>query len=176
MHPGFTQQKKLAAVIPTLSDLIDSAERKSLMMGRKMLYNIEIKSVEGKDIIEHPAPDEFVELVVNLIQQKNISNRTTIQSFDIRPLQVLHKKYPHIQTAYLVFGKDCGDAQKQIQLLGFTPTIYSPEYKYVTKETVDYCQAHQMKIIPWTVNTKKEIDALIALGVDGLISDYPNFF
>jgi glycerophosphoryl diester phosphodiesterase len=176
MHPGFTQQKKLAAVIPTLSDLIDSAERKSLMMGRKMLYNIEIKSVEGKDIIEHPAPDEFVELVVNLIQQKNISNRTTIQSFDIRPLKVLHQKYPTIQTAYLVFGKECGDAQKQIQLLGFTPTIYSPEYKYVTKETVDYCHAHQMKIIPWTVNTKKEIDALIALGVDGLISDYPNFF
>jgi glycerophosphoryl diester phosphodiesterase len=88
----------------------------------------------------------------------------------------LHKKYPHIQTAYLVFGKDCGDAQKQIQRLGFTPAIYSPEYKYVTKETVDYCHAHQMKIIPWTVNTKKEIDALIALGVDGLISDYPNFF
>jgi glycerophosphoryl diester phosphodiesterase len=33
-----------------------------------------------------------------------------------------------------------------------------------------------MKIIPWTVNTKKDIDALIALGVDGLITDYPNLF
>jgi glycerophosphoryl diester phosphodiesterase len=33
-----------------------------------------------------------------------------------------------------------------------------------------------MKIIPWTVNTKKEIDILISLGVDGLISDYPNLF
>ena len=176
LHPGFTQQKKLAVVIPTLSNLVDSVELKGSMMGRKMMYNIEIKSVEGKDIVEHPAPDEFVDLVVNVIKQKNIADRTTIQSFDIRPLKVLHQKYPTIQTAYLVFGKECGDAQKQIQLLGFTPTIYSPEYKYVTKETVDYCHAHQMKIIPWTVNTKKEIDALIALGVDGLISDYPNFF
>jgi len=173
-HPGFTNQKKLAAAIPTLASLIDSVELKSKNIGRKMLYNIEIKSVDGKDGIEHPVPDEFVELVVNLIKQKRVVERTSIQSFDLRPLKVLHQKYPNIQTAYLVYGAGCSDAQKQIELLGFTPTIYSPEYKYVTKETVDYCHAHNMKIIPWTVNTKKEIDALIAIGVDGIITDYPN--
>ena len=175
-HPGFPQQKKLSVAIPTLSDLIDSVEIKGVQIGRKMLYNIEIKSVEGKDIMEHPAPDEFVDLVVNLIKQKNIINRTTIQSFDIRPLKVLHQKYPRIQLAYLVEGNNTGDVKMKLDLLGFTPTIYSPEYKYVTKETVDYCHAHKMKIIPWTVNTKKDIDVLIELGVDGLITDYPNLF
>ncbi len=175
-HPGFPQQKKLSVAIPTLSDLIDSVEIKGVQIGRKMLYNIEIKSVEGKDIMEHPAPDEFVDLVVNLIKQKNIINRITIQSFDIRPLKVLHQKYPRIQLAYLVEGKNTGDVKMKLDLLGFTPTIYSPEYKYVTKETVDYCHAHKMKIIHWTVNTKKDIDALIELGVDGLITDYPNLF
>jgi len=174
LHPGFVQQKKLAVAIPTLSDLIDSVELKGARIGRKMFYNIEIKSVDGKDIVEHPAPDEFVDLVVNLIKQKNTVERTSIQSFDLRPLKVLHQKYPNIQTAYLVFGKECSVAKKQIQLLVFTPTIYRPEFKYVTKETVDYSHAHQMKIIPWTVNTKIEIDALIALGVDGIITDYPN--
>ena len=173
-HPGFTSQKKLAAFIPTLASLIDSVELKAASTGRKMNYNIEIKSVDGKDGMEHPAPDEFVDLVVNLIKQKRVVERTSIQSFDLRPLKVLHQKYPEIATAYLVYGAGCSDAQKQIELLGFTPTIYSPEYKYVTKETVDYCHAHNMKIIPWTVNTKKEIDALIAIGVDGLITDYPN--
>ena len=173
-YPVFPQQKKLAVCIPTLSDLIDSVENKSKSIGRKMNYNIEIKSVDGKDIIEHPVPDEFVDLVVNLIKQKNIVERTSIQSFDLRPLKVLHQKYPKLQTAYLVYGVGCSDAQKQIELLGFTPTIYSPEYKYVTQQTVDYCHAHNMKIIPWTVNTKSEIDALVAMGVDGLITDYPN--
>jgi glycerophosphoryl diester phosphodiesterase len=173
-HPGFTSQKKLAAAIPTLASLIDSVELKSKNIGRKMLYNIEIKSVDGKDIIEHPVPDVFVDLVVNLIKQKRVVERTSIQSFDLRPLRVLHDKYPAIKTSYLVFGADCGNVEKQIALLGFQPTIYSPEYKYVTKETVDYCHAHNMKIIPWTVNTKKEIDALIAIGVDGIITDYPN--
>lgn len=174
MHPGFPRQKKIAVAIPTLSDLIDSVELKGERIGRKMLYNIEIKSVAGKDGIEHPAPNEFVDLVVNMIKLKNITNRTSIQSFDLRPLQVLHQKYPKIQTAYLLEGKETGDVRLKIEQLGFTPSIYSPEYKYTTKETVAYCHAHHMKIIPWTVNTKTAIDALMALGVDGLITDYPN--
>ncbi len=176
IHPVYPQQKKLAVTIPTLNDLVDSVEMKSSMIGRAMMYNIEIKSIAEKDIIEHPAPDEFVDLVVKIINQKNIDARTTIQSFDVRPLKVLQDKYPRIQLAYLVEGKGAGDVKMKIDLLGFIPNIYSPEYKYVTKETVNYCHANNMKIIPWTVNTKTEIDALIALGVDGIITDYPNLF
>jgi len=33
-----------------------------------------------------------------------------------------------------------------------------------------------MKIIPWTVNTKEKIAELKAMGVDGIITDYPNLF
>lgn len=176
MHPGFTSQKKLAAAIPTLSSLIDSVEEKSKTIGRKMNYNIEIKSVEGKDITEHPAPDEFVELVVSTLQKKNILDRTSLQSFDLRPLRVLHEKYPSIKTAYLVFGADCANAEKQIALLGFQPTIYSPEYKYVNQAMIDYCHQKNIQVIPWTVNTKEEINALIQLKVDGIITDYPNLF
>jgi glycerophosphoryl diester phosphodiesterase len=176
MHPGFTSQKKLAATIPTLSSLIDSVEAKSKTIGRKMNYNIEIKSVEGKDIIEHPAPDEFVELVVTTLIKKNILDRTSLQSFDLRPLRVLHEKYPSIKTAYLVFGADCANAEKQIALLGFQPTIYSPEYKYVNQAMIDYCHQKNIQVIPWTVNTKEEINTLIQLKVDGIITDYPNLF
>ncbi len=174
LHPRFPQQKKFAVGIPTLSDLIDGVELKSQTVGKKMGYNIEIKSVDGKDGIEHPAPEQFVDLVVNTIQSKNVTDRTTIQSFDTRPLKVLHQKHPQIQLAYLVEGKEAVNVESNISQLGFTPSIYSPEYIYVTKEMVDYCHAHRMKIIPWTVNTKTEIDHLIALGVDGIITDYPN--
>ena len=60
--------------------------------------------------------------------------------------------------------------------LGFTPAIYSPYYKTVTDETVKLCHEKGMKIIPWTVNTKPEIETLVKLGVDGIITDYPNLF
>ena len=176
IHPGFTSQKKLAVAIPTLASLMDSVELKGASIGRKMNYNIEIKSVDGKDGIEHPSPDEFVELVVATLQKKNMLKRTSIQSFDLRPLRVLHEKYPTIQTVFLVEGKQSTDVQNQIDLLGFVPTIYSPEFKYVTRQMVDYCHQHQMKIIPWTVNNQAEINALIALKVDGIISDYPNLY
>jgi glycerophosphoryl diester phosphodiesterase len=174
IHPRFPHQKKLAVGIPTLSDLIDGVELKSQTVGKKLGYNIEIKSVDGKDGIEHPAPEQFVDLVVNTIQLKNITDRTTIQSFDIRPLKVLHQKYPQIQLAYLVEGKGTINVESNIAQLGFTPSIYSPEYIYVTKEIVDYYHARKIKIIPWTVNTQKEMEALMAIGVDGLITDYPN--
>ena len=175
-HPGFTSQKKLAASIPTLAHLIDSVEIKSKVTSRKMNYNIEIKSMEGKDGIEHPGPEEFVDLVVSILQKKNILNRTSIQSFDLRPLRVLNEKYPNIKTAYLVFGEACADAEKQIALLGFMPTIYSPEYKYVNKAMIAYCHQKNIQVIPWTVNTKEEINSLIQLNVDGLITDYPNLY
>jgi glycerophosphoryl diester phosphodiesterase len=33
-----------------------------------------------------------------------------------------------------------------------------------------------MKLIPWTVNDKEGIDKLKGLGVDGIITDYPDLF
>ena len=33
-----------------------------------------------------------------------------------------------------------------------------------------------MKFVPWTVNTVEEMKELKAMGVDGIITDYPKFF
>jgi glycerophosphoryl diester phosphodiesterase len=59
-------------------------------------------------------------------------------------------------------------------LLGFKPFIISPNLKLVTVEYVNKCHQQNLKVIPWTVNTKAEITKLKALGVDGIISDFPN--
>ncbi|MEJ7911512.1 MAG: glycerophosphodiester phosphodiesterase family protein, partial [Chitinophagaceae bacterium] len=60
--------------------------------------------------------------------------------------------------------------------LGFDPTIYSPHYSLVTPELVDACHRRKLKLIPWTVNTLAEMQRLKQLGVDGIISDYPNLY
>jgi glycerophosphoryl diester phosphodiesterase len=41
---------------------------------------------------------------------------------------------------------------------------------------IDYCHQKNIQVIPWTVNTKEEINTLIQLKVDGIITDYPNLF
>ena len=99
-----------------------------------------------------------------------------IQSFDFRTLQYLHKNYPAIKTAMLIEDFDKRGLEDQLKALGFLPTIYSPEYQLVTEDLVKKCHEQNIKVIPWTVNDKTNIEKLKAMGVDGIISDYPNLF
>lgn len=137
-------------------------------------YNIEIKSAQEDDQVSHPAPDEFVDLVVKVCNDKKLGKRLTIQSFDVRPLQVLHKKYPEIKLSYLIGNTK--SPEDNLAVLGFKPNVYSPHYKTVTPQVVSSCHEKGILIIPWTVNTKEEINQLIQLKVDGIITDYPNLF
>ena len=76
----------------------------------------------------------------------------------------------------MIEGFDKRPLQQQLDQLGFTPTIYSPEHTLVNEELIRKCHEKQMKVIPWTVNDKASIDRLKSLGVDGMISDYPDLF
>jgi len=175
-HPDFPRQQKIAVYKPLLTDLIDAAESEAKAKNRTIHYNIEIKSKKATDNINHPEPEAFVDKLVAVLKQKNILNRCVIQSFDMRPLQVLHKTYPNIQTSFLI-ERDGGDkVSEQIIKLGFTPTIYSPTFSVVTQEVVNACHTNKMKIVPWTVNTVAEIQRLVDMGIDGVISDYPDLF
>lgn len=173
-HPQFPQQQKFRAYKPLLTELIDSVE--TYAKARKLplpRYNIEIKMSPATDSLYNPGPVEFVRLVMPICEQK-LGKRYNIQSFDARPLQLIHKQYPLVALAYLT--ANASSVQQNLDILGFTPNLYSPYYKTVTAETVKICHDKGMQIIPWTVNTKPEIDALVQLGVDGIITDYPNLF
>ena len=174
-HPRFASQQKVKTTKPSLAALIDSVELYlSINNLPKVDYNIETKTSPATDNIYHPAPEEFVMQLMKVIKSKGIENRVIIQSFDFRTLQVLHKHYPAVRTAMLIEDYDKRTLAKQLKALGFTPTIYSPAYSLVNKEMVEACHGKKIKIIPWTVNDKATIDALKLLGVDGIISDYPN--
>jgi len=111
-----------------------------------------------------------------VIKEKAIEKRIIIQSFDFRTLQYLHQKYPEIKTAMLIEDFDKRDLNDQLSALGFTPSIYSPDYSLVTEKLVKRCHQQNIKVIPWTVNDKTSIEKLKAMGVDGIITDYPNLF
>jgi glycerophosphoryl diester phosphodiesterase len=177
-HPRFPRQEKLSAYKPRLADMIDSVEQ-YCMLNRKPLpyYNIETKSEAATDNIYHPGPAEFVDLLMKVIALKKIEKRVIIQSFDPRTLQYLHEKYPTIQTAFLV-ESNTGKKTFALQLkeLGFIPTIYSPDYALVTPLLIKQCHDTGIRIIPWTVNDRARIAELKQMGVDGIISDFPDLF
>jgi glycerophosphoryl diester phosphodiesterase len=176
-HPRFPKQKKMPVHKPLLSDLLDSVQQ-YMMTRRKPFpyFNIETKTQPGGDNIFHPGPEEFVELLMAVIKEKGVEDRTIIQSFDFRTLQYLHEHYPSIKTAMLIEGSDMRTLDTQIKDLGFTPTIYSPAYQLVNTDMVRQCHDKGIQIIPWTVNEKSKIEELKKMGVDGIISDYPDLF
>jgi glycerophosphoryl diester phosphodiesterase len=172
-NPRFPQQEKFRVEKPLLDDLIDKAEFFVNKKKRpKPHYNIETKLIRKGDGEFQPSPAEFVELVMTVIKAKKLEKRVTIHSFDIRSLQYLHQKYPQIPTSLGIDEKE--DFENNIKALGFNPTIYSPYMPLVGKGLVDKCHAAGIKIVPWTVNTVKDIIYLKNLGVDGIVTDYPN--
>lgn len=176
-HPKFPQQKKIPAVKPLLKDVIDSVEKYTKTHRLKPVrYNIETKSGQATDGIYHPAPEPFVELLMQVIHQAGVSKRTIIQSFDKRTLQVLHQQFPSVKTSFLIEGNNKKSPEDLVGNLGFRPNYLSPEFHLVSKEYLVACKKLKVKVIAWTVNEEEDILAMAAMGVDGIISDYPNRF
>lgn len=175
-HPDFPRQQKMAVHKPLLSDLLDATEKYSKEKGIAVLYNIEIKSNKKNDGINHPPVAEFVDLAMAVINQKGIAKRTIIQSFDPRALVVMHQKYPSVKTSLLIEAFDSRGLDEQLKEIGFTPTVYSPSHTLVTRQLINSCHQKGIKIVPWTINDLPRIKELVALGVDGIITDYPDLF
>jgi glycerophosphoryl diester phosphodiesterase len=176
-HPRFPEQQKMKAVKPLLKDIIDSVREYMKTSPRPFPYfNIETKCLPMGDKVFHPEPAEFVELLISVIKEKQIEDHVIIQSFDFRTLQYLHVKYPAIKTSMLIEDYDKRSLEEQLKDLGFTPDIYSPAAELINEELIRKCHQQNIKVIPWTVNDKEGIKKLKKMGVDGLISDYPNLF
>ena len=176
-HPRFAEQQKIKAVKPLLADVFAAIKQEMITRRRPFpQYNIETKTLPATDNIYHPAPAEFVDLLMKVIKENGMEDFVTIQSFDYRTLQYLHKNYATIKTAMLIEDYDKRTFETQIKDLGFLPSIYSPAYNLVNEALISKCHQQKIKIIPWTVNDKTKMAELKALGVDGIISDYPNLF
>lgn len=169
----FPRQRKMKVSKPLLKDVIMAVEDHIKGNGLyEVDYNIEIKSAKEGDNIYHPKVNVFSDIVFNLIDQYLPWERVIIQSFDTRVLKYWHEKHPAVRLAYLV--DNLNTIEENLALIGFTPAIYSPEFHLITKYEIKACHDKKMRVIPWTVNESKEMIALKAWGVDGIITDYPD--
>ena len=173
VHRRFSGQMKMSAYKPLLSELIDAVEAHVKQNKlRKPIYNIETAFIRKGDGTFQPEAAVVIDLIMAIVEEKKLSKRVIIQSLDVRPLQYLHEKYPKVKTSLLVDEKQ--DFEDSLNLLGFTPTYYSPYHVLVGKGLVDRAHEAGVKVIPWTVNSVKDLKYLLGLGVDGVVTDYPN--
>lgn len=167
-NPRFPEQQKLKTYKPALQEVVEAVR----VLRPDMRWNIEIKTQPQWDGLRHPPVEEFARLVIAELKTLGIEKYATVQSFDVRALQAMHRQAPDIQLAFLI--ENVWSFDSNMDKLGFTPAIYSPYYLLVSKNMVRKCHSKGMKLIPWTVNDVESMRGMIRLGVDGIITDYPN--
>jgi glycerophosphoryl diester phosphodiesterase len=169
----FPEQERIALHKPLLSDVIIAVEDHIKNYSHyEVDYNIEIKSDKSGDKKFHPTPQEYSDIVYQLINEYLPLERVVIQSFDFRVLKYWKKKYPQVRLAALV--ENLKSAEANLNELGFTPSVYSPNFKLLNQEIIASLRQKKIRVIPWTVNEPEDMKRLKNWGVDGIITDYPN--
>ena len=188
----FPEQTGLDGVrIPTLRQVIKLADGAS---GKTIRYNIETK-VRPDRPDETLAPDAFADRLVDFIKKAGIIDRVDIQSFDWRTLRRVQEIAPGLPTVYLsdqpwldnirssrsggslwTAGLDIDDAGGSVPRLvkAAGGAVWSPDHLELDGEQLKLAHSLGLKVIVWTVNDEARMSALIELGVDGIITDYPD--
>lgn len=169
----FPEQQKVSVYKPLLQEVIDTVEQfVNIRHLSPVQYNIELKSIPGKDDISQPSPGVFTDLVYEVMKDRLPATRVIIQSFDSRILVFWKSKFPTYRLSFLTSSSQA--PARQLQILGFAPDIYSPNYRTISAADVKALHDDNIAVIPWTVNDIKSMKKMINYGVDGLITDYPS--
>ena len=165
-----TQVPSPGEKIPTLAEVFELVKNSTEPAAAKVGFNIETKIVPGEPEMS-PEPEAFAKLVVDTVAKYGMTKRTIVQSFDWRTLKAVKKLEPGIKISQLTEAVlvDLVAVAKASQA-----DIISPEFKWINKEVVDYLHANGIKVAPWTLNDKKDIDNAVNWGVDAIITDYPD--
>ena len=171
-HPRFPDQQHLPAHKPTLAEVVQVIETVPLLDGAPVRYNLEIKHKPEYEPQFCPDAATFARLVIAEVQRLGIGERTCIQSFSSAALEAVHEQAPDWTTAWLVDSD--GPVEAQLDKLSFRPDIYSPNWKRINADDVHALQSQGIRVIPWTVNEGADLFAVMQMGVDGIITDYPD--
>jgi glycerophosphoryl diester phosphodiesterase len=143
--------------IPTLEEIIRLAAP-----SRAGLY-IETKNPELY-------PVEFEAKVVDLVRRSGFADRVVIQSFNALSIEKVKKLAPEIPTALLV-----GTLQKEPveATLKAGSRELAIDYRLLTAEIADRARAKGLTLTVWTVDDEAEMRRMMALGVDRIITNFP---
>ena len=167
----FPSQKKMEAMKPTL-DMVVSAVNEFAKANHFPLpkFNIEIKSEIEDYNVYQPEPTLFVKLVTDEINRLEIEDRTSVQSFDVNVLKLLHQQTERMYTISFLVNSG-RKLSSSLRKLSFVPEVFSPHYKLVSPRMVEDCHVLGIKIIPWTINDRESMNQMKEWGCDGGITD-----
>jgi len=172
-HELFPEQVPMAVSKPLLRDAILQIDAYVEEAGLEPVwYNIETKSRPEWYGVMTPQPEEFATLLYDELKELGILDRSIVQSFDPATLVAFRKLDESVKQAMLVYEDT--PMQTYLDILGYTPEIWSPYYPLVIPQMIRDAAVLGMKVIPWTINERDDMIRLLEMGADGIITDYPD--
>ena len=190
---NFPEQRGMDGVrIPALTEVFDLVRQAK---ADHIRFNIETKLTPASGA-DTPDPETFAAAVAKAVGDAGLTARVAVQSFDWRTLLVMRRIAPEIERVCLTIDGGIGDTLRR-WLPGASPwtagldiddfggsaprlvaaagcTVWSPNFRNVTAQSLAEARALQLKVIPWTVNGRADMERLIPMGVSGIITDYPD--
>jgi glycerophosphoryl diester phosphodiesterase len=142
-----------------------------------VVLDLELKRVPGHpDLIDDGFDGRkaalLEEQVVDCIRRHGTLERTVVRSFDHRCVHAIKQLEPFLRTAVLVAAT--APMAPEDLALRVGASIYCPEHRFLDEFQVRQLHAAGIEVLPWTVNNPDEWERLLAWGVDGITTDYPN--
>jgi glycerophosphoryl diester phosphodiesterase len=178
-----TQRPVKGAHIPELGQIL------RLIRPTRARLLLEIK-VDPTNLPESPRRRPFLRQLRHLVRKLGMVRRVAVESYDWRSLKLLRRMEPRIKRVGLASsdtiypgspwlggvrlhrapeGKGIVRAAARTRFDGI-----APDADLVTRTMVATAHARGLRVLPYTVDSPKEMARLIALGIDGLITDYPD--
>ena len=186
------QQPRDGARIPTLAEVLALGRRPGAGAVR---FGIEIK-LSPLAPGETAAPAAFARAVVAALRAEGMMSRASVRAFDWRALVEIRKLAPDLPIACLTAEQSWRDnilrdrpgpspwtAGLNIREHGgsvprmvhrFGSPMWSPYYSELSADALAEARSLGLKVVVWTVNEASDMRALARLGVDGIVTDYPD--
>jgi glycerophosphoryl diester phosphodiesterase len=188
----FPHQKPVeGARVPTLAEVIALLAR---LERDDVRLNVETK-IDPHAPALSPPPRAFARAVIAVLRGGGVAQRATIQSFDWRVLAHVQRLAPEIRTGFLSsqghwdtvrrgqpgpspwtgdydVDEFEGSVPRTVHAAG--GTVWSPHFEDLDADRLAEARALGLQVVVWTVNGPRDIRRLIRMGVDGIISDYPD--
>jgi len=166
-YEKFPNQEKVIESKPLLKDV----ERE--LLGYEGIVLFEIKSESSLVTEYYPNPEKYADIIYNHVKDSPLKSNYIYMSFDpeiLNELYTLMSKERYVLLEY----KPLKCFSKLKESLNFTPHAFGLNYKIITPKFVNKSHKENIEVFAWTVNEIETSNELIEIGVDAIITDYPN--
>ncbi len=161
--------------IPMTQELFDYAES---LGPNGPTVTIELKNIPGETGFD-PVCQTIAQKLVELIQQSGILERIVVQSFWPLCIDNVKALDPAIRTLFLTSSTPQGGAQLATTNLAYTiamghdisaPNFDAPDFN---AQYIELAHTNGKLVVPYTADTEADIQMLMDLGTDGIITNFP---